>query len=268
MREHEPRSRCFSEKWQDSLSTLKEFFLKPNPNLAQPGEISLTEYEQNLPNTLNWNLNPEYVAGAGIIQSGSIYDFAREVAFTAKIKEGLEQGGCTVHLMPIDILLEILPVVSIPYKIEGLGKDPHVGVRDQAGKPRAVIITGFSQSKFLTERGLRWLMEASEGKDFGNVKKRADSEVFPNESLSESLEEISNQEERERIAAYVFAHNFFDNWQCLATRKNTQKENIITMIVMPKEALEAFLAYETGTRRPIGAQSDFLFRMREFVSNV
>lgn len=239
-------------------------------NLEQTGEIQLTETEQGLIDTIPWLIDLDRgVSGAGVFQSGSIDEPNREKIITSKIKEGFIKAGTTVNLLSIDDLLEYQPGISVVNKILNLSEDKKIGAKDKSGKPRVIIITGFSQSKFLTKNGLEWLVEASEKKDLQDMGARAKSGILSTDTLSKILEDIDNTEDREHLASYMFAYALnSSNWQSLSARKNSSKESIITITVIPTEALQAMLAYETGTRQPVGAQSDFLFRMREFLSNV
>ncbi len=281
MYENEPTSSTMNSTHNALTLELEKMLGNKNTNLEQTGEITLTEKERALLNTISWLVNPDHVSGAGVFQSGSINELNREKIITSKIKEKFIKGGSAVNLLSVDDLLEHKPRISVVNKILNLSRDTEIGVKDKSGKPRVIIITGFSQSKFLTKNGLEWLIETSEKKDSKDLKDmeaRANSGILstdtPSEilgntdTLSEILGNIDNAEDREHLASYMFANAFHGNWQALSVRKNSSKENIITITVIPTEALQGMLAYETGTKQPVGNLSDFLLRMREFISNV
>lgn len=227
--------------------------------------------DQNLIDTVGFLVDDTHIAGLGLFVSGSFQESDRERSATKQIADHLEEAGANVLILPIDKVLLDQSTRTIGQMILDLGEKTY-GARDEPGKPQAILITGFTQSVYLTDVGLQAAIEQYTNSGFKDEKytlimKRILSEKTPGNILS-SL----SVEERAIVAAMLLGYRCLGDWQRISRRKSGKdhQETPIVINIGPLEAFEVINVHATGQRRPnrtTGGESDFVFRCKEGMSN-
>lgn len=236
----------------------REFFVE------NPGELTPQERSAFIP--LRRGDFTEYAAGAGIHDTGPFTEPEVEKSQATKILVLMQAKGIETSCIAVDDLICDPTGISLVERICDIGK-AH-GVRTPNGNPRGVIITGFTQSRYITAESLEQLKTlALRQDDRGKILKEEAKMLMLSRNKREALEQLPVEHRRLIAGTLLYFRYTLGDWQELAGRKNTRRESIITITVGPHEIYETLLALQTGTTHPLGATSDMLFRWKEFMAN-
>lgn len=239
---------------RQDTSSLISFTIAKQKGWLRDGTVPLTKREESIISVLDWQLPPqgEPVGWCGYFATGPMSEAAeREPVIAGMIAEKLEAGGSPVLVWTFDDILTYPSGADLVDRVLFIGSK--IGARDADGKPRTIIATGFSQSKRLTEAGVRdaltWSLSVKQDQagakrmmDFLlELRGQPDKDRFVNEH-------ISNISERERVWALFLAYRYVagSSWQAIATRKNSPRDTIQMGTVAPDEIYLLLNAFQTG----------------------
>ncbi len=243
-----------------------ESFLQMPDKALESGVLSkeeiadLSDDEQGAIQTIDWNV-PEpndIVGGAGFFSTGPMKAKGREAAVAEKIVTGFEKGGAHVQILPVDDLLLDPSPLDLVERVLAIGKEHGTRV---AGKPRVIIVTGFSSSKLLHNEGIYGAIGQILN---GQTDRKMGENLFRAPDKARAVASLP-PEQAEMAWALQLAMRYaaISSWQAVASRKNNLKhDTIILMTVAPDEIYSLVNSFQTG--RSTGL-SDMVQRWREYI---
>ncbi len=237
---------------RDRMTRQEEYGLEPRDFFSlftvEPDtlDLELQPQEKRWYTKIRWADFTGAVGGVGFISSGEAFTEATEARSTLLAQQAFQEVGAAPLLVPIDAILLRHVGLEMSHRIRLLGDDPDFGVRDTEGRPRTMIVTGFTTSRYIRQEHFQSLLELAEKdmKELDRLLKMIDT--YFDKSLEEVLMSLP-EAERELFPALVFLYEYaHTKWQSVAARKNTEHETIIFLTVAPRIVHELVIAVQTA----------------------